>query len=282
VIGAWLADRDRRSCSSRHRRAVAVDGKTLRGARGKNGRQVHLLAAMEHATRAVLAQHQVNGAPGEVPGLKPLLEALELTGAVVTADALHTHAEAAAFLVGVKHADYLLTVKANQPTLLDRCQRLAWHRVPVLDRTRDQAHGRVELRTLKAVSVRGFGFPHVAQVLQITRKTRRLHTRRWKTKVVYAVTSLSHAHASPARLADLIRGHWAIENGLHHVRDTTFAEDASQVRAGAGPQVMAALRNLAIGVLCRAGPVNLAAALRFHSRDPHRPLATLGISLGLR
>jgi hypothetical protein len=96
---------------------------------------------------------------------------------------------------------------------------------------------------------------------------------------VYAVTSLTHAQASPARLADLIRGHWAIENGLHYVRDVTF-EDASQVRAGTGPQVMACLRNLVIGALSRAGPVNLAAALRFHSRDPRRPLDTLGITLG--
>ena len=96
---------------------------------------------------------------------------------------------------------------------------------------------------------------------------------------VYAITSLTHAQAGPARLADLIRGHWAIE-ALHHLRDTTFAEDGSQVRTGAGPHVMATLRNLVIGVLSRAGPVNLAAALRHHSRDPRRPLATLGISLG--
>jgi predicted transposase YbfD/YdcC len=259
-----------------------VDGKTLRGARDGSGRQVHLLAAMEHASRAVLAQHQVDGAPGEVPGLRPLLEHLDLADAVVTADALHTHAEAAEFLVTAKHADYLFTVKANQPLLLERLTRLAWQQVPVLDRSRDQAHGRVELRTLKAVSVRGFGFPHAAQVIQIIRKVRDLRSRRWRTTVVYAVTSLPHARASPARLADLIRGHWGIENGLHYVRDVTFAEDASQVRAGAGPQVMAALRNLIIGTLSGAGPVNLAAAFRFHSRDPHRPLGTLGISPGLR
>ena len=97
---------------------------------------------------------------------------------------------------------------------------------------------------------------------------------------VYAITSLPFAQASPARLADLIRGHWAIENGLHWVRDVTFAEDASQLRTGTGPQVMACLRNLVIGVLGRAGPVNLAAALRRHARDPRRPLATLGITLG--
>jgi hypothetical protein len=89
---------------------------------------------------------------------------------VVTADALQTHAEAAEVLVA-KQAHYLLVVKANQPTLLDRCARLAWHRVPVLDRTRDRGHGRLELRTLKAVTVHRFGFPHAAQVLQVTRMT---------------------------------------------------------------------------------------------------------------
>jgi predicted transposase YbfD/YdcC len=213
VIGAWLADRDRPGQQHR-RRAVAVDGKTLRGAR-RDGRRVHLLAAMDHATRAVLAQRQVNGAPGEVHGFAPLLANLDLTGAVVTADALHTHADAAEFLVSSRQADYLFMVKANQPLLRGRCARLAWHRVPVLDRTRDRAHGRVELGTLKAVSVGGFGFPHSAQVVQVTRKTRDLGTRRWRTVVVDAVTSLAHAQASPAWLADLLRGHWVIENGLH-------------------------------------------------------------------
>jgi hypothetical protein len=145
VIGAWLAARDGPG-QPHPRRVVAVDGTTLRGVR-RDGRQVHLLAAMDHVTRAVLAQRQVNGAPGEVPGFAPLLANLELTGAVVTADALHTHADAAEFLLSSKQADYLFMVKANQPLLRSGCARLAWHRVPVLDRTRDRAHGRVELRT---------------------------------------------------------------------------------------------------------------------------------------
>jgi hypothetical protein len=170
VIGAWLADRDRPDQRPR-RRAVTVDGKTLRGAR-RDGRAVHLLAAMEHATPRVLAQRAVNGAPGEVPGFQPLLADLALAGPVVTADALHAHAEAAQFLVTTKRADYLFTVKANQPTLLNRCARLAGQQVPVLDRTRHHTHGRVEIRTLKAVTVRGLGFPYASQVLQVTRKTR--------------------------------------------------------------------------------------------------------------
>jgi predicted transposase YbfD/YdcC len=129
--------------------------------------------------------------------------------------------------------------------------------------------------------VHHFGLPHAAQVIRVTRKTRDLGARRWRTVTVYAITSLTFEQASPARLADYLRGHWAIENGLHWVRDVTFAEDASQLRTGTGPQVMACLRNLAIGALSRAGPVNLATAVRHHARDPIRPLATLGITHGV-
>ena len=85
---------------------------------------------------------------------------------------------------------------------------------------------------------------------------------------------------APPGSPTFIPGHWAIEHGLHWVRDVTLAEDASQVRTGTAPQVMACPRNLAIGVLSRAGPVNLAAALRRHARDPARPLTNLGIALG--
>jgi Transposase DDE domain len=151
-------------------------------------------------------------APSTAPPAKSL-GSPRLAGVVVTADALHTHAEAAEFLVTEKHAHYLFTVKANQPTLLACCAGLPWRDVPVLDRTRDRAHGRVELRTLKAVTITHVGFPYAAQVLRVTRKTRDLqaNSRRWRTVVVYAITSLPFAQASPARLADLLRGHWAIE-----------------------------------------------------------------------
>jgi predicted transposase YbfD/YdcC len=269
AVGAWLCDLDRRH--RQDRRAVAVDGKTLRGAKQPpDGRQLHLLAAMDHTTRTVLAQRAVDGAPGEVPGFAPLLDPLDLAGVVVTADALHTHAEAAEFLVTEKHAHYLFTVKANQPTLLACCAGLPWRDVPVLDRTRDRAHGRVVAhpqgrhhhpRRLPVRRPRPPGYPQDPRPPGQPRRSR--------TVVVYAITSLPFAQASPARLADLLRGHWAIENGLHHVRDTTYAEDACQLPTGTAPQVMATLRNLAIGVLGRAGPVNLAAALRPPRPRPH-------------
>ena len=84
--------------------------------------------------------------------------------------------------------------------------------------------------------------------------------------------------AKPAQLAAWIRGHWPIENKIHWVRDVTYDEDRSQIRTGTGPQVMAALRNAAIGALRTAGVTNIAAANRHHARDSNRPLALLGIT----
>ncbi len=95
----------------------------------------------------------------------------------------------------------------------------------------------------------------------------------------YAVTSLPARRATPRRLLALWRGHWGIENKLHWVRDVTFDEDRCPVRTGAGPQVLAALRNTAIGTLRRAGHPNIAAALRSYAARPHAALALLGLSI---
>jgi predicted transposase YbfD/YdcC len=226
VIGRWLAGQQRPPPRSAWR-AVAVDGKTLRGS-GHGSQPVHLLAVMDHPTRAVLGQTNVDGTTNEITRLRPLLAPLDLTGVVVTADALHTQREHADWLVTHKHAAYLLIVKANQPALHHQLATLPWHDIPVADHTRDRGHGRVELRRLQIATVPGLGLPHAAQAIRITRKVRDLRSRRWRTVRVDAVTNLHAAQASPARLADAIRGHWAIE-ALHHIRDTTFAEDASQL-----------------------------------------------------
>jgi hypothetical protein len=129
---------------------------------------------------------------------------------VVTADALHTQREHADWLVTGKHAAYLLIVKANQPSLRHQLTTLPWPDIPVLDETRDRGHHRVEIRRLQVATVAGLDFPHATQAIRITRRVRPLTGRRWRTMTVYAVTSLTAAQASPARLADWIRGHWGI------------------------------------------------------------------------
>jgi predicted transposase YbfD/YdcC len=238
---------------------------------------VHLLAAMDHTTRAVLAQADVDATTNEITRFQPLLDGVDLTGAVVTADALHTQHAHADWLVGVKHAAYLLIVKANQPTLHQQLKALPWREVPVADHTRNRGHARVELRRLQVTTIAGLDFPHATQAIRITRRVRSLRRRRWRTVSVYAITSLTAAQASPARLADWIRGHWGIE-ALHHIRDTTFGEDASQVRTGTAPRAMASLRNLAIGILRAHGHRNIAATLRRNARDATRVLPLLGIT----
>ncbi|MFY1634804.1 transposase [Solwaraspora sp. WMMB335] len=94
---------------------------------------------------------------------------------------------------------------------------------------------------------------------------------------LYAITNLTAAQTSPADLADALRGHRAIET-LHHIRDTTYAEDASHLRTGNAPRVMATLRNTAISLLRLAGVTTIAKALRRNSRNPYRPLQLLGIT----
>ena len=89
---------------------------------------------------------------------------------------------------------------------------------------------------------------------------------------------MSPAQAGPQELLCLWRSHWEIENRLHYVRDVTMKEDASQVRSGSAPQVMAALRNTTLGLLRQTGATNIAAALRHYGYKPLEALALLGIS----
>ena len=124
------------------------------------------------------------------------LAGLDLAGVVVTADALHTQRDHASFLID-RGADYLLVVKANQPTLHAQLAGLPWRQIPVMDRTRDHGHGRIEVRTLKVAAVAGLCFPHAAQAIQVTRRVRAPGSRRWRSVTVYAVTSLALGTASP-------------------------------------------------------------------------------------
>jgi predicted transposase YbfD/YdcC len=257
---------------------VAVDGKTLRGARRPDGRPVHLLAATDHTSGTVLAQLDVDTTTNEITRFRPLLADLDLIGVVVTADAMHTQRDHAEFLVVDKAAHYVLLIKDNQPGLLRQLRALPWQAIPEQARTRDRGHGRVELRSLKVATVANLGFPHAAQAIRCQRRVRDLTGSRWTTTTVYAVTSLTAAQTTPTQLAGHIRGHWTIENQTHHVRDTTSAEDASQVRTGNAPRAMASLRNLAISVLRLSGWANIAAGVRHTSRDYSRPLALLGIT----
>jgi hypothetical protein len=137
AVGSWLAGRLRAagqgpSHGRRARRALAVDGKAVRGTRhaSSDGQAVHLLAALEQQAGVVLAQARVDGKTNEITQFAPLLEPLDLAGAVITADALHTQREHAKFLVKDKKAHYILVVKKNQPRLYAQLRNLPWRAIP--------------------------------------------------------------------------------------------------------------------------------------------------------
>jgi predicted transposase YbfD/YdcC len=274
AIGTWAAGSTQPM--GRRRRLIAVDGKRLRGSGSAAAQPRHLLAAIDHTHGVVLAQREVGCKTNEITEFAPLLNSVHLADAVVTADAMHTQRGHADYLVLERGAHYLITVKGNQPTLHAQLKTLPWKDVPVTHTSIDRAHGRIEKRSIKVVTVSaGILFPHARQAIRITRKTRRLDSKKWTTETAYAVTSLTANQAIPRDLATWARSHWTIENRLHWVRDTTFDEDRCQARTGNGPRVMASLRNLAISALRLNGATNIAQALRHHARDPLRPIQLL-------
>jgi DDE_Tnp_1-associated/Transposase DDE domain len=119
-------------------RVIALDGKTLRGARTATGAP-HLVAAFDHAAGAVVGQLAVTAKSNEIPALRDLLDTLHIAGSVVTADAMHCQRETAGHIIG-RGAHYVLTVKDNQPTLRAVCKALPWKDVPAATAT-DVSHG---------------------------------------------------------------------------------------------------------------------------------------------
>ncbi|MEV7939300.1 ISAs1 family transposase [Kitasatospora sp. NPDC088264] len=274
AVGGWLADRRPTNSGLR---ALSVDGKSLRGAARADGRKIHLLAAVEHTNGLVLAQLDVGEKTGETTRFQPLLDSVaDLAGMVVTSDALHTQREHAAYLLG-RRAHYIAIVKDNQKKLRRQLKSLPWKDIPLQGRTRGIGHGRSEIRRIKVATVNNLLFPGACQAVQVKRRRTDRKTGKTTIATIYAVTSLTAEQATPAQLAQLIRGHWKIE-ALHHVRDTTFAEDASQLRTGNAPRAMATWRNLAVGALRLSGVRNIAAGLRRNARDARRPLALLGLA----
>ncbi len=142
--------------------------------------------------------------------------------------------------------------------------------------TVDKGHGRLERRTLRRTTTltKAQDWAGLKQGFELTRErtVRGVTTR----ETVYGITSLSVEHADAHRLLALTRGHWGIENGLHYKRDVTLGEDASRVRCGAAPQVMAALRNSLVHLL-EGTAESLATAVRTMGNCFNQALALLGL-----
>jgi predicted transposase YbfD/YdcC len=253
---------------------IAVDGKTARGARHVDGRAAHLLAAFDHTSGVVLGQTEVDGKSNEITAFGPLLDRIDLTDVLITADALHTQRGHAEYL-HQRGGHYLWIVKPNQPRLHTQLLGLPWRQVPVAHEHRDRGHGRVEHRQLKLTAIgTGIGFPHARLAIQLQRRRRPIASTSWSSETIYAVTDLTWRQAPAELIAEVIRGHWQIE-ALHWIRDVSFGEDLSQIRTNHGPANMATLRNFAISRHRLAGATQIAQACRHTARHPNRALALL-------
>ena len=263
----------------------AMDGKEVRGVRA-HGQRTVLISLIEHDSGVVCAQRAVEQGSNEITAAPKLLQGLELQGTVITMDALLTQRSLARQILK-QNGHYLMVVKDNQPELR-RAIALLFDEPPWLPRDRDQeyrmhcstekGHGRIETRVLETSNALSdyLDWPGVGQVMR--RSCRRVKTKTGEVEShsSYGITSLDWTQADAAQIETLWRGHWAIENRVHHVRDATMGEDACQMRTGDAPQVLAALRNAVLSLLRWLGWQNIADALRYYAVNFQRSLQLVG------
>jgi predicted transposase YbfD/YdcC len=273
VVGRFFANQPEAGTSV----VVNLDGKTLRGTipAGKS-KGLHLLAAYLPAEGWVMLQMEVDRKENEIPAASRLVRCLDLRGKIVTGDALLAQRELSAQIVA-GGGEYLWTVKGNQDRLQEDIELLfapeacvpgfsPSHKDFCTATTREKGHGRLEYRTLTASSqLTGYlSWPHAEQVFRLERRFVRIADGKVMEETTYGVTSLTGKEANPARLLQIRRAHWGIENGLHYRRDETLREDRCRLK-GQGAHVMAILNNLVLGLLRRQGFDTVPDARRYYA-----------------
>ncbi|MET7391762.1 transposase [Streptomyces sp. NPDC005529] len=162
------------------------------------------------------------------------MDSFDLTGTAVTADAHHTQREHAKWLVEAKSAHYLLVI--NQPRLHAAVRALPWKEVTARRYDREAGHGRRETRSICTLTVTDLSldFPHIVQAVKILRHRTDLKTDETTRQTIHAITDMTEQEASPQLIGHMARAQWGIE-AIHHIRNTTFAEDASKIAPDTDP-----------------------------------------------
>jgi predicted transposase YbfD/YdcC len=263
--------------------SISMDGKTAKGSKKQGSSMSHFLSVVAHGVGLTLAQCGVDDKTNEIGVVHEVLRNLVLEGRVVTMDALLTQRHIAEGILD-GGGDYVMIVKENQQKLLDDVKTVFHGPCSHLLRkssakTVDTGHGRIEERHLIVSDELSdySDWPGLHQVFQLTRTATIKKTGKHRAETVYGITSLTPEKADASRLMNLVRCHWHIENKSHWVRDVIFGEDASQVHCGNAPQVMAALRNIAIGLARSVGKTNIAAACREFAAKPTVAMELIGI-----
>jgi predicted transposase YbfD/YdcC len=243
---------------------VAVDGKTVRHSYdnrlGKNA--IHMVNAWATDTSLALGQVKVDDKTNEITAIPELLDMLELSGCIVTIDAMGCQKEIAQKILD-KDADYVLAVKDNQPTLREKIEQMFTdaegidfaHTQHDIDSDIGKDHGRVETRKCWVIDDSKYLFyiqgpderrwwPGLRSIVKIE-ATRRIGEKE-STETRYYISSRGD---SAKALNATIRGHWGVENSLHWVLDIAFREDESRIRAVYAAENLAVVRQLALNLL---------------------------------
>lgn len=239
---------------------IPIDGKTVKGSYDRNKQQssLHLVSAWASEHRILLGQVKVESKTNEITAIPALLHLLDISGCVITIDAMGTQHEIAKQIIA-QGADYVLCLKANHPTLwaevkawFEAAEAIAFAGIEhSLDQRLEAGHHRRETRRVWAVPVSVMGQLHNMkqwrglQTIVMVKRVRRLWNKTTRETMFY----LSSLPCDAQRIGRAIRVHWGIENQLHWVLDVTFGEDASRIRTAHSPQNMALLKRLAISVL---------------------------------
>lgn len=252
---------------------IALDGKKLRGSEEKSAKRpgIWMVSAWAKENRLVLGQKKVSEKSNEITAIPELLSRLDVTGAVVTVDALNSQTHLAK-VIGEAGADYIFAIKGNQGTVYEDLQLLfegfeqdnyAGVNFETA-RSHSEAHGRTEFRQVFVVKesdylnyLRRVGdWSHLKTLVKLL--TVRTGSQKTEVSTRYFISSWD---AGAEDFLRAIRDHWQIENGLHWVLDIAFQEDASRIRKDHAPQNMAVLRHIALNLLKleRSSKVGIAA-----------------------
>ena len=266
---------------------AAIDGKAIRGV-GRAGHPTHLVALVRHADARVLNQVAVALKRDERSAVPTLLAERDLTGTVITLDALHT-LRSTAQQIRAQNGHYLMIVKKNQATLYEYLDLLfslpahpADHEIwDVVGPTTEKGHGRLETRTLTcgAAHIEDVDWPEVQQVVRRECERVELKSGKYSREVSYGLVSMRPEQAGAATIERLWRGHWTIENPVHHVRDVTFGEDAGQAAQGTTAQTLAALRNGLLTLFRSAHWRSIPDALAHYGASVARVFTLIGLEV---
>lgn len=263
VFGKYLSE-----MSEDEAAAWNLDGKVVCSVQSENDQQLHLLALQESEVNLVVKQTALSEGENEISAGKRLLTQANLGGKIISGDAIFAQTELSRTVVE-NGGEYLWKLRANQGNIYKLAVEHFEQREDkylAAAGSVEKGHGRIDERLLMT-SFRVAGqieFPYLEQVFRITRRSEAVKSGKVSEQTIYGITSLCVEKFSAADLLALTRKHWRIENGLHYRRDVTFKEDEVRKKSFNGGQIMAALNNLAIGILRKTGWENLAKARRFY------------------